>query len=114
MTLRTALQTTLFVLLAPLAACKKDHPQCEKFVELAIKCDADMKTAPSGEQKQARVMMEGMCEEAFRNDTSSVSGEARQLVTEMYAELRERADCTASANSCAQYDKCTENDTETN
>jgi hypothetical protein len=112
MTLRTPLATTLLLLAAALAGCKKDHPQCEKFVDLTMKCDEDMKSAPSGEQKQARSMMEGMCQEAFRNDTSSVSGEAKQLVTEMYAELRERADCTASANTCAQYDKCTENDTE--
>ncbi len=108
MTLRTKLQPILFVLVAPLTACKKDYPQCDRFVDLALKCDDEMKSAPGGEQKQARVMMGGMCEEAFRNDTSSVSGDAKQLVTEMYAELRERADCTAGANTCDQYSKCTE------
>ena len=108
MTLRPTLRATLLVLLAPLAACKKDYPQCDRFVDLALECDDDMKTAADGEQKQARLMMGGMCEEAFRNDTSSVSGQARQLVTEMYAELRERADCTAGANTCDQYSKCTE------
>lgn len=106
MTLRTTALIAALVL--PLAACKKDYPQCEKFVDLAIKCDVDMKSAPAGEQKTARVMMGGMCEEAFKNDTSSVSGEAKQMVTEMYAELRERADCTKDVNSCEQYSKCTE------
>lgn len=109
MRIQTALQATFFVLLAPLTACKKDYPQCEQFVDLAMKCDDDMKSSPSDERKQARVLMAGMCEEAFRNDTSSVSGEAKQLVTEMYAELRERADCAMKENSCSQYDKCTEN-----
>ena len=101
----------LLVLLVPLAACKKDYPQCERFVDLAMKCDGEMSAAPSGEQETARVMIGSMCQEAFRNDTSSVSGEARQLVTEMYAELRERADCTSSANTCEQYSKCTESET---
>lgn len=108
MTLRTTLPTTLFVLLAPLVGCKKDYPQCDRFVDLSLECDAEMQAAAEGEQKQARLMMGGMCEEAFRNDTSSVSGEARQMVTEMYAELRERADCTADAKTCDQYSRCTE------
>lgn len=104
-TLRAA---ALLVLLAPLGACKQDYPQCDRFVDFAVRCDDDMKGAPAGEQKQARMLMEGMCAEAFRNDTSAVTGNARELVTEMYAELRERADCSASASSCEQYAKCTE------
>ncbi len=99
----------LLVALVPLslAACKKDHPQCDRFVDLTMQCDAEIQAAPSGEQRTARAMMDGMCEEAFRNDTSSVSGEARKVVSEMYAELRERADCTASASTCEQYARCT-------
>ena len=108
MTPAALVRTTLLVLLVPLAACKKDYPQCDRFVDLAVRCDDDMKSAADDERKQARLMMGGMCEEAFRNDTSSVSGEAKQLVTEMYAELRERADCTTQANTCEQYAKCTE------
>jgi len=111
MRLTTALLSALFALAAA-SGCKQDHPECTRYVDLTIKCDDDMKAAPDGEQRQARMLMEGMCEEAYRNDTSAVSGEARQLVSQMYAELRERATCTASANSCAQYDKCTEDDTE--
>ena len=42
--------------------------------------------------------MGGMCEEAFKNDTSSVEGETKQMVTEMYAEIRKRANCVAKAN----------------
>ena len=90
-TLRTAVLVAL-VPVSLLGACKKDYPQCDHFVDLTMTCDADMKSAPGGEQKTARVMMGGMCEEAFKNDTSNVSGQAKQLVTEMYAELRERAD----------------------
>jgi hypothetical protein len=111
MTIRTTLLTSLTTLLAlSAAACKKDYPQCEQFVDLAMKCDDDMKSAPASERKTARVMMGGMCEEAFKNNTSNVSGQAKQLVTEMYAELRHRADCTAKANTCEQYSKCTDTD----
>lgn len=102
------LRTSLLVALSLLAACKKDYPQCDHFVDLTMKCDSDMKSAPGGEQKTARVMMGGMCEEAYKNDTSNVSGQAKQLVTEMYAELRERADCTREANTCEQYSRCTD------
>jgi hypothetical protein len=95
----------LVFLVAGLAACKKEYPQCDRFVDLAVRCD--LRAAPEGEQKETRMVMSGMCEEAFRNDTSSVSDEAKQLVTEMYAELRERADCSTSATTCEQYAKCT-------
>lgn len=98
----------LLVLLAALSACKQDYPQCDRFVDFAVRCDDDMKAAPEGEQRQARMLIEGMCAEAFKNDTSGVNGSARELVTEMYAELRERADCSATANTCEQYAKCTE------
>lgn len=93
-----------------LAACKKDHPQCERFVDLTMQCDAEIQAAPSAEQRTARAMMDGMCEEAFRNDTSSVSGETRKVVSEMYAELRNRADCTSTASTCEQYARCTATD----
>jgi hypothetical protein len=102
------------MLLSLLGACKKDYPQCDHFVDLTMQCDSDMKSAPGGEQKTARVMMGGMCEEAFKNNTSNVSGQAKQLVTEMYAELRERADCTSKANTCEQYSRCTDSSTATN
>jgi hypothetical protein len=95
------------VITLPIAACTKDHPQCDRFVDLTMQCDAEIKAAPSGEQRTARAMMDGMCEEAFRNDTSSVSGETRKIVSEMYAELRDRADCTATASTCEQYARCT-------
>ena len=88
--------------------CKKDHPQCEQFVDLAMKCDEDLKTGPADERKMAKTMLGGMCEEAFKNDTSSVSGETKQMVTEMYSELRTRANCVAEANTCDQYAKCTD------
>ena len=107
-TLRTSLLVALVPVASLLGACKKDYPQCDHFVDLTMKCDSDMKSAPGGEQKTARVMMGGMCEEAFKNDTSNVSGQAKQLVTEMYAELRERADCTREANTCEQYSRCTD------
>ena len=104
---RTTRALVLVLLLAPLAACKKDYPQCERFVDLAVRCD--LTAAPEGEQQETRMVMSGMCEEAFRNDTRSVSDDAKQLVTEMYAELRERADCSTSATTCEQYAKCTTN-----
>jgi hypothetical protein len=91
-----------------LAGCKKDHPQCDTYVDLAMKCDADLKSAPSDERKMAKMMLGGMCEEAFKNDTSNVDGETKKMVTEMYAEIRTRANCVAKANTCSQYDTCTE------
>jgi hypothetical protein len=106
MTRTTLLAAALFLLAAPLVGCKKEYPQCERFADLVVRCE--LTAAPEGEQKETRTVMGGMCEEAFRNDTKSVSSDAKQLVTEMYAELRERADCSTSANTCEQYAKCTE------
>ena len=106
-TMRTLLSTLLLGALA-LSGCKKDYPQCETYVDLAMKCDGDLKAAPSKEQQTAKLMLGGMCEEAFKNDTSSVEGETKQMVTEMYTEIRSRANCVAKANTCAQYDECTD------
>lgn len=105
--MRTLLSTLVFATLA-LTGCKKDYPQCETYVDLAMKCDGDLKSAPASEQKTAKMMLGGMCEEAFKNDTSSVEGETKQMVTEMYSELRTRANCVAKANTCDQYAKCTD------
>jgi hypothetical protein len=102
------LLSTLIVATLALAGCKKDYPQCESYVDLAMQCDGDLKTAAAGEKKTARLMLAGMCEEAFKNDTSSVEGETRQMVTEMYSEIRTRANCTAKANTCDQYATCTD------
>jgi hypothetical protein len=40
-----------------------------------------------------------------------VKGEARKMVTQMYQEMRKRADCAAKANSCSEYDECTPDET---
>jgi hypothetical protein len=77
-------------------------------VDLAMKCDDDLKTAPDSERKTAKFMLGGMCEEAFKNDTSSVEGETKQMVTEMYSEIRTRANCVAKSNTCSQYAACTD------
>lgn len=106
--MRTLLSTLLLSTLALAAGCKKDVPQCATYVDLAMQCDENLKSAPAEERKTAKLMLGGMCEEAFRNDTSSVSGETKQLVTEMYSEIRTRANCVAQANTCAQYEKCSE------
>jgi hypothetical protein len=88
------------------AACNKDSATCEKYVDLAFQCDADLKSTAGDERKTARLVMGGMCEEAYRDNTSSVKGDARKMVTEMYQEMRKRADCAAKANSCREYDAC--------
>jgi hypothetical protein len=111
--LRTSLLLALVPVAALLGACKKDYPQCDHFVDLTMQCDVDMKSAPSSEQKTARAMMGGMCEEAFKNDTSNVSGQSKEIVTKMYEELRERADCTTKANTCDQYSRCTDKNVST-
>ncbi len=105
--MKTLLSTLLLATLA-LGGCKKDYPQCETYVDLAMKCDDDLKTAPSNERKTAKLMLGGMCEEAFKNDTSSVEGETKQMVTEMYSEIRTRANCVAKSNTCDQYASCTD------
>ena len=93
-------------LLLLLVACHKDHPQCEKFVDLAFECDTSLKTAASDEKKSARMMMDNMCEEAFRDDVHGVSGDTKQMVAEVYAEMRKRANCAAKATTCEQYTVC--------
>lgn len=105
--MRTLGSTLLLAALA-LGGCKKDYPQCEAYVDLAMKCDGELQSTPSNEKKTMKLMLGGMCEEAFKNDTSSVEGETRQVVTKMYSKLRSRASCAAKANTCAQYEKCTE------
>lgn len=105
--MRTLLSALLLATLA-LSGCKKDYPQCETYVDLAMKCDGALKSAPKDERDTAKFMLGGMCEEAFKNDTSSVSGETKQMVTEMYTEIRSRANCVAKSNTCDQYDKCTD------
>ncbi len=105
--MRLLLSTLLLSTLA-VAGCKKDLPQCTTYVDLAMKCDDDLKSAPADEKKTAKLMLGSMCEEAFKNDTSSVEGEARQMVTEVYSEIRTRANCVAEANTCDGYAKCTD------
>jgi hypothetical protein len=104
--MRTLLSALLLSTLA-LGGCKKDYPQCETYVDLAMKCDGDLKAAPSDEKNTAKMMLGGMCEEAFKNDVSSVEGETKQMVTEMYSEIRSRANCVAKGKTCDQYDDCT-------
>jgi hypothetical protein len=106
--MRTLLSTLLLAGLALGGGCKKDYPQCSTYVDLAMKCDDDLKSAPASDRRTAKMMLGGMCEEAFKNDVSSVEGETKQMVTEMYTEIRSRANCVAKANSCDQYDKCTD------
>lgn len=106
--MRTLVSTVLMGSLALAGGCKKDYPQCGKYVDMAMKCDADIKNAKADERDMTKMMLGGMCEEAFKNDTSKVDGETRQMVTEMYAELRTRANCVEKADTCAAYDACTE------
>lgn len=101
----TLMRTTLLALLMT-AACGKEHAQCEKFVDLAFKCDDDLKSSTADDKKTAKLMMGSMCEEAFKNDTGSVPSESRKMVSEMYTELRKRADCVSKAKTCDQYAVC--------
>ena len=105
------MRPTLFAFAMFLAAgsgCAKDGGKCEKFVDLAFKCDEDLKSSSAEEKKTAKLMMGSMCEEAYKNDTSSVSGETKKMVSEMYTEMRKRADCTSKSNTCEQYSTCTD------
>lgn len=88
------------------AACNKDAATCEKYVDRAFQCDDALQSTAGDERKTARVVMSGMCEEAYRDNTSNVKGEARKMVTQLYEEMRLRADCAAKANSCREYDAC--------
>ena len=106
--MRTLFSTLLLATLALGTGCKKDYPQCETYVDLTMKCDGDLKSAPASEKKTAKMMLGGMCEEAFKNDTSSVEGETKQMVTEMYTEIRTRANCVAKAKTCDHYAACTD------
>jgi hypothetical protein len=98
------LRTVALVL--ALAACKREHPQCDKFVDLAMQCDRDILAASGDERKTARVVMDGMCEEAFKNDTGRVSAETKEMITEVYAQMRKQANCAAEATTCDQYAVC--------
>lgn len=88
------------------AGCKKDYPQCDHYVDLSVKCDSDVKSLSEDERDTARMMLGGMCSEAFRNDTSAVSGEAKEIVVAMYRGMRKRASCAVKANTCEEYSRC--------
>lgn len=104
---RSIASVLLFLTLAaPLAACNKDGAKCEKLVDMSFKCDEDMRSASAEEKKTSKLMMGALCEEAFRNDTSNVSGESKKLVTEMYESIRKRAECAGKATTCEQYEAC--------
>ncbi len=103
--MRMLLSTLAFGALA-FAGCKKDHPQCEAYVDLATRCDAELEASPADEKDTAKLVLGGMCEEAFKNDTSDVEGDTKQMVSQMYASIRDKASCTARATTCEQYEKC--------
>lgn len=90
--------------------CRKGGETCEKFVERSLSCDGeDGAKMTSDERSQFKVMMAGMCEAAFSEETSGAEGETKKMMLEMYATVRQKAKCVAEAKDCAAAKACESN-----
>jgi hypothetical protein len=99
----------LVALTAALAAtgCKKGGETCEKFVDRSLSCDGDETAKMSSDEKsQYKVMMAGMCEAAFSDETAGAEGDTKKMMLEMYATVRTKAKCVAEAKDCAAAKAC--------
>ena len=107
---RSALPAVLLAL-ASLAAtgCKsKTAKTCDKYVDIAMRCDKDKLTEgmTDEETSQARGILYGICTEAFHGDTEGAKGEAKQMVLEMYDHITKAAECEAQATTCEERQRC--------
>ena len=99
----------LTALAAP--ACRKGGETCDKFVERSLSCDGEDTAKMSGDEKsQYKVMMSGMCEAAFSEETGGAEGETKKMMIEMYASVRTKAKCVADAKDCAAAKACESKD----
>lgn len=88
-------------------ACRKGGETCDKFVERSMTCDGEEGTKMSDDERsQFKVMMSGMCEAAFSEETAGAEGEAKKMMLEMYASVRTKAKCVAEAKDCAAAKAC--------
>ncbi len=103
----------MLVVLTALAApaCRKGGETCDKFVERSLSCDGEETTKMSSDEKsQYKVMMTGMCEAAFSEETAGAEGETKKMMLEMYASVRTKAKCVAEAKDCAAAKACESKD----
>ena len=98
---------TRVALLLALAACGDDYPQCERLVEMTLRCDETVRSTPAPERNTTRELIGAVCKDAYRDDTRNVDRASRNLVHDMYSDVRERAECVRAAETCAQYERCT-------
>lgn len=88
-------------------ACRKGGETCDKFVERSLSCDGEETAKMSGDEKsQYKVMMSGMCEAAFSEETGGAEGDTKKMMLEMYASVRTKAKCVAEAKDCAAAKAC--------
>ncbi len=92
-------------------ACRKGGETCDKFVDRSLQCDGEDTAKMSGDEKsQYKVMMSGMCEAAFSEETAGAEGETKKMMLEMYASVRTKAKCVAEAKDCAAAKACEDKD----
>lgn len=99
----------LVAMTAALAAtgCRKGGETCDKFVERSLSCDGQETAKMSSDEKsQYKVMMAGMCEAAFSEETGGADGDTKKMMLEMYASVRTKAKCIAEAKDCAAAKAC--------
>ncbi len=89
------------------SGCRKGGETGDKFVERSLSCDGEDTQKMSGDEKsQYKVMMSGMCEAAFSEETGGAEGETKKMMLEMYANVRTKAKCVADAKDCAAAKAC--------
>jgi len=94
-------------------ACRKGGETCDKFVERSLSCSDDDTAKMSGDEKsQYKMMVQGMCEAAFAEETVGAEGETKKMMLEMYSTVRTKAKCVAEAKDCAAAKACASHDHE--
>lgn len=99
--------TLIAVVALAAPACRKGGETCDKFVDRSLSCDGEETSKMSSDERsQYKMMMAGMCEAAFSEETAGAEGETKKMMLEMYASVRTKAKCVAEAKDCAAAKAC--------
>jgi hypothetical protein len=95
------------VLIGLLVGCK-GNATCEKFVDMSMKCPGlEDATMTDEERSQTKELLSGMCQGAMDDSTLGTRNDKeKQMVKEMNATIRKKAECVAAAKSCEDAKKC--------
>lgn len=101
------MRSPTLLIIALVAGCK-GNPTCEKFVDMSMKCpDKDTEAMTDDERSQTKDLLVGMCQNAMDDSTLGTRNDKeKQMVKEMNATIRKKAECVAAATGCEDAKKC--------